>query len=94
MKRNSFSNSIVKRVIADIVMVLLIAWGPWWLIVIGAGICLFVYNSYFEIILWGLCLDELYGAAYSLPYSLSATILAAAALVGAYYLKKRLTFYR
>jgi hypothetical protein len=94
MRRNSLSNSIVKRVIADIIMVMLIAWAPWWLIVIGAGTCLFVYNSYYEIILWGLCLDELYGAAYPLPYSLSATILACAALVGAYYLKKRLTFYK
>ena len=74
-------------------MIVLIAWGPWWAIIIAAAAFLFVYNSYYEIIVWGLCLDELYGASYQLPYSLSATFIAVAALVGAYFLKKRLTFY-
>ena len=75
-------------------MVALISWGPWWAIIIAAGTFLFVYTSYYEIILWGLCLDELYGAAYRLPYSLSATIIACCVLAVAYFLKKRLAFYR
>ena len=75
-------------------MILLIAWAPWWMIVIAAAVFLFVYNSYYEIVVWGLCLDELYGTSHSFPYSLSATIIACVALVGTYFLKKRLTFYQ
>ena len=74
-------------------MIILIAWAPWWMIVAGAVTFLFVYNSYYEIIAWGLCLDELYGSAHSFPYSLIATITAVILLVGVYFLKKRLAFY-
>lgn len=75
-------------------MFLLVAWAPWWLIVIAAAALLFVYNPYYEIILWGLCLDELYGASSALPYSLTATLIACLLLVGMYFLKTRLTFYK
>jgi len=75
-------------------MIVLIAWAPWWIIVIAAGVFLFVYNSYYEIIIWGLCLDELYGAAYHIPYSLVATIIACGALVAAHFLKKSLLLYK
>jgi hypothetical protein len=85
---------VIKRVCAGICMLLLIAWAPWWAIVIATLVFLFVYNSYYEIIIWGLCLDELYGASYSLPYALSATVIACLVLVGVFFLKKRLAFYQ
>jgi hypothetical protein len=96
MRRNNKNTQgwyIAERIGADILMIMLIAWAPWWIIVIAAMFFLFRYAPYYEIIAWGLCLDELYGASYALPYSLSATLIALAALLIFIFLKKRLSLY-
>ena len=94
MQKNNFPSIILKRLASDILMLLLIAWAPWWIIIIAAVAFLFVYNSYYEIVLWGLCLDEIYGTSHHIPYSLIATVVACLLFIAVYFLKKRLMIYR
>jgi|GEM_PF-444709 hypothetical protein len=89
------------RILAAVFMIALIAWGNWWLILIAAIVFLFLYETYYEIILWGICCDALYGLPPSLSprlfnlfnMSYLATLISIALLFLGIFLKKRLTFY-
>ena len=49
------------RIISGIIMLILILFSYWWLVCILAILLLFYFNNYYEIILWGIIYDSLYG---------------------------------
>ncbi len=77
------------RILAGICMVCLIAWGYWWLTLAVGILFLFLFKNYYEIIIWGILFDVLYGGS-----SEHATFLAIVLLFVGIYLKKRLSVYR
>lgn len=80
-------NNYVYRIIAGLLMVTCIIWGYWWLMLSVAIIFLFIFDSYYEIIGWGIIYDFLYGT--SLMFSFVSILL----FIIAYYLKKYLYAY-
>jgi hypothetical protein len=42
-------------------MLAVIVWGYWWLTVALAILLLFIFPNYYEILLWGVIYDALYG---------------------------------
>lgn len=89
-------NQPLGRLIAALLMIGLVAWGYWWLILIAACIFLFVYRSYYEIILWGIIFDAVYAAPPEKLFDYRAhiaTLLAIALFFLTIFLKKRLAFY-
>ncbi len=83
-------NNLSLRIGSGILMILLIAWGYWWLILIAACAFLFIYPSYYEILLWGVIVDALYASPYQAHI---AFIFAAILLFISIFFKKRLAFY-
>ncbi len=49
------------RIFAALVMITLILWGYWWIMWICAVVFLFLFPVYYEILLWGIVYDALYG---------------------------------
>lgn len=86
---------ILIRVISAILMFCFIMWGYWWLTWCLSIVLLFYFPRYFEIILWGVIYDALYGIAlpefWNIRYifTISSIIL----FVIAFFLRKRLTVY-
>ncbi len=74
------------RILLGFAMIPLIAWGYWWMILIPAIAFLFIFSPYYEILIWGFCLDALYGGHYAFTAAIIAFILM-------FLLKKRLVFY-
>lgn len=76
-------------------MIALIIWGYWWLTWACAILLLFVFPAYYEIILWGVIYDALYGlpiaqfADFRYMFSLASLIL----FVIAFYIRKLLLTY-
>ena len=52
---------LISRIVADILMIALIAWSPLWAIIIFSIAFAWIFAPYYEIILWGLAYDALYG---------------------------------
>ena len=82
------------RILIDILLLFGIFMAPFWLTFLGALICLFVFENFYEIIIMGIIFDSLYGIPIrfiSLPaiYTLSASIL----FIARAFLKKHLKFY-
>lgn len=67
-----------KRIIFDIVVLALVFYAPWWLTLATLFVGAYVWTSYYEIILFGILLDVLYGSN-SMP--LRGTIGTVSALV-------------
>jgi len=69
------------RIVSALVMITLILWGYWWITWSLAIILLFVFKSYYEIIVWGIVYDALYGLTLlqfsniPLVFSISSIIL-------------------
>ncbi|MFC1720851.1 hypothetical protein ACFL0K_01210 [Patescibacteria group bacterium] len=55
------SNGILKRIIADLILLLSVLFMPWWLTVILAFVLVFYFKSYYEFIIAGVLTDALYG---------------------------------
>lgn len=51
-----------KRIIFDLVLLGAIFYTPWWVVVILAFIGAFIWPTYYEIFIYGLLVDLLYGA--------------------------------
>jgi hypothetical protein len=75
-----------RRICFGISILLIISLGFGWIALPLTVIGLFIYDTYYETALWGLCIDALYGSHY-------ATIGALILLVLTFYFKKRLVFY-
>ena len=78
---------IFYRISAAIVMLFAIAWFSWWIIIIVAIVFLFYFKNYYEIIIWGIVFDTLYGQMQH-----NALIVSVALLFITVFLKKRLLF--
>lgn len=68
-------------------MLFAIAWFSWWIIIIVAIVFLFYFKNYYEIIIWGIVFDTLYGQMQH-----NALIVSVALLFITVFLKKRLLF--
>jgi len=82
------------RVILDIFLFLGVFIAPLWLVAIVALICLFVFESFYEIIFLGIIADGLFGLptrfiAIPAVYTISASVL----FIARSLLKKHLKFY-
>ncbi|MDP3962277.1 MAG: hypothetical protein Q8Q03_00190 [bacterium] len=75
------------RIIAALIMIACILWGYWWLMLSAAIIFLFIFNSYYEIIAWGIIYDSLYGVTHM--FAIAAIIL----FMISFFLKKYLFAY-
>jgi len=63
---------MLKRIILDIILFIsLVAFVPWWLVVIFAIALSFYFPNYYEIIIAGILLDALYGAPQALFFNLT-----------------------
>lgn len=72
-------NNKAKRIFLDLVLFLSIFFLPWWLTLIAAGIMVYIFDSFFEILVVGFVLDTLYGIGnqgvlWGLPLSISLSI--------------------
>jgi hypothetical protein len=57
MKRHKF----IARLAADVCMILSIAFAPLWFVAVFALALAWIFAPYYEVILWGLSLDAVYG---------------------------------
>ncbi|HAS84570.1 MAG TPA: hypothetical protein DCS23_00635 [Candidatus Yonathbacteria bacterium] len=51
-----------KRIIFDIVLLSSVFYAPWWIVVMLAIVGAYIYDKYYEIFLFGILIDLLYGA--------------------------------
>ncbi len=90
------NHPFISRLLVVLIMGAVIAWGYWWLI-LGIGlIFLFVFDPYYEVIIWGACFDALYASPQqntSLVEAHIGLIFAIILLLGTIFIKKRLAFY-
>ena len=83
------------RLIANVILFASLLFLPWWITIVIALIAVFVYNVFYELILWGVVGDLLYGAGVASFYALTS-FLSTGALVlflTAQYLKEKIRFY-
>jgi hypothetical protein len=86
---------IAIRVLTAIIMFCFIMWGYWWMTWCAIIAFLFYFPLYYEIILWGVIYDALYGMAlpefWNIRYifTISSVIL----FMFAYFLRKKLIIY-
>ena len=68
---------LISRIAADIAMILLLAFAPIWIVIIFAAAFAWFFAPYYEIIIWGLAFDALYGShsVYGVIASLAIFIL-------------------
>ena len=52
----------ISRIIADLAMILIVAWSPLWAVAIFAVAFAWIFAPYYEIVLVGLAFDSLYGS--------------------------------
>jgi len=83
------------RGIAGLAMIASVIWGPWWLTWSFAIIFLFLFPSYYEIIIAGVAYDALYGLPlaqfHNFPYVF--TVSSAFLFIIAFFLRKKLLVY-
>lgn len=76
-------------------MLISIVWAYWWVALILAIIFIFIFPSYYEILLWGLLYDSLYGiplaAFMNFPYV--STLASIILFMISCFLRKRLLAY-
>ena len=53
---------ILLRILADALVLALLAWAPWWATLIAAIASAWLFAPYYELMLWGIAYDSLYGA--------------------------------
>ncbi|MDO8430647.1 MAG: hypothetical protein Q7S72_01485 [Candidatus Taylorbacteria bacterium] len=92
---NKSKRDIIIRIATAILMFCFIMWGYWWMTWCLAIALLFYFPVYYEIILWGIIYDALYGTSlpefWNIRYIF--TILSIAFFILAFTLRKRLIVY-
>lgn len=73
-------DNIFIRIFANIVILSSVFFFPWWFPAVLAIVCVFLFENYFEILLFGLILDFLYASSeafslISMLFTFAATIL-------------------
>jgi hypothetical protein len=84
---------MITRVILDTLLFLGVFVAPLWLVAIGAIVCLFLFENFYEIIILGIIMDGLYGLSVRFSvipaiYTVFATVL----FIMRNFLKKHLSF--
>jgi hypothetical protein len=94
MKINQRTHILI-RVVTAILMFCFIMWGYWWLTWCFAIGLLFYFPKYYEIIVWGIIYDALYGMSLPEYWNIRYifTISSIALFVIAFFLRKRLIVY-
>lgn len=65
---------MIKRIIFDLVLLSAIFYTPWWVAAALAFVCVFLIPRYYEILVFGLLVDLLYGTSMSTFYGMAGTI--------------------
>lgn len=83
------------RILAGLTIIASIMWGYWWLTWTLAIVFLFFFPSYYELILWGVMYDALYGLPISQFYNFRYifTIVTLILFVTSLFLRKSLIAY-
>src|ERR1035437_7395085 len=68
---------LIGRIAADIFIIVLIAWSPLWAIIIFSIVFAWIFAPYYEVIIWGLAFDALYGlhSVYGVIFALGVFII-------------------
>jgi len=83
-----------RRILIDILLFAALFMMPFWLTALGALVCLFVFENFYEIIIVGIMLDGLYGTPMRfVPIPAVYTLSASALFIARTLLKKHLKFY-
>lgn len=89
------SNTTLKRVITDIIVLLCIFWAPWWITILIIVLGIFIFKNYVEFIFAGLIIYSLYGVGNT--GILGSTLYLPLILVGIYltfsFIKKYIIIY-
>lgn len=78
MKRSTYI-----RLIADILIILVILWGPWWLMLTMLIVGILYFPKYYEAFIFGIVIDAVYGTSqsgffgYNVKYTLLTLVLLA-----------------
>jgi hypothetical protein len=68
----------VLRIICDVVLVIAAFTAPWWVAIFLGIILLFVFNTYYELIVFGFIIDTLYNAPVARFYHFQFMLTCAA----------------
>lgn len=83
-----------RRILADLVLFILIFTSPWWAAFLLGILFLFMFENFYEFLVLGFILDNLYGTGGRvLPVPVLYTLLSMALFCTASPLKRRLKFY-
>lgn len=77
-----------KRIIFDLILLGAIFYSPWWIVAILAFIGAFVWPMYYEIIVFGVIVDVLYGVNSATFGGLAGVLTAIVILFVASYSRK------
>lgn len=83
------------RIIFGITTFCLIIWLPWWVTWLIAILLLFIFPLYFEIILWGVIYDALYGIKLSVFWNMDYifTLVCIVLFLLSFIIRKRFIIY-
>jgi hypothetical protein len=89
------NNETLIRIFLAILVFFCILWGYWWLTWSLIIVFLFYFNLYYEIILWGIMYDAIYGLKLPVFWDIQYvfTISSIILFLIAFYLRKRLIAY-
>ncbi len=80
-----------RRIIIDILLIVGAFIAPWWLVCLATVVCLFVFESFYEIFAVALSIDVLYGMPMRfVPVPLLFTFFATLCFLGGMFLKKHI----
>lgn len=65
----------IGRILANVILLSLIMLSPWWVYLTVALIFLFYFEYYFEVVLFGIFIDALYGTPVILSFPLFFTFI-------------------
>lgn len=77
-----------KRILFDVILLGSIFYAPWWLIIILALIAAFLWPPYYEVIVFGILVDLMYGAHTLLFNGVSGLLTAIVIFFVASYARK------
>ncbi len=93
--QNQNKNSKLYRIFFDALFLVSIFILPWWVTVAFMIVFMFIFEEYFEIMIFGIMFDVVYGVPGIFPFSAYIfTISSIVFYLFIHYLKKRIIIYR
>ena len=65
---------MLKRISFDVLLLVMVLYFPWWVAALGAFTGAFLFASYYEIFLFGVLFDIIYGVPSAMPHGLMGII--------------------